>query len=106
MNLYLIQPDGSVTFNRSAIMTEAWATIHRLRAQGTTRTLSDALRSAWFHARIKVDAQRSGRRPNPYSGHTTDQLLQAIHELDCIDRPSEVQREIRERMGAALINRS
>jgi len=46
-----------VTANRAWIMSTAWATVKRRRAQGVVMAMSEALKLAWWSAKQEVGVQ-------------------------------------------------
>jgi hypothetical protein len=55
--LKFVEKNGKITANLAWVMTEAWAIVNRFKAMGVKRSMSEALKLAWFTAKMEVSVQ-------------------------------------------------
>lgn len=86
------EQNGKIIANRAWIMTEAWAIVNRFKKMGQSKSIGDAMRSAWFHANMEVSVQISVRgqmdQIKELSKLGADRLRSMANDIENIDRHS------------------
>ena len=55
------EQNGKIIANRAWIMTEAWAIVNRFKKSGVEKPISEAMKLAWWTAKMEVSVQISVR---------------------------------------------
>ncbi len=86
------EQNGKIIANRAWIMTEAWAIVNRFKKMGQSKPIGDAMKSAWFHAKMEVSVQISVRgqmdQIKELSKLGADRLRSMANDIENIDRHS------------------
>jgi hypothetical protein len=85
--------NGKITANRAWVMTEAWAIVKRFQKMGHKKTISEALKMAWWGAKMEVSVQISARGKKNQIAELAklgqDRLRQMENDIENIDRHSD-----------------
>lgn len=86
------EQNGKIVANRAWIMTEAWVIVNRFKKMGQIKSIGDAMKLAWFQAKMEVSVQisvhNSMAEVRDLSKVGMDRLRQMANDIENIDRHS------------------
>ncbi len=86
------EQNGKIVANRAWIMTEAWAIVNRFKKSGVKKPISEAMKLAWWTAKMEVSVQISvrGQMANikELAKLGADRLRSMANDIENIDRHS------------------
>lgn len=86
------EQNGKIIANRAWIMTEAWAIVNRFKKSGVKKPIGEAMKLAWWTAKMEVSVQISVRGQMAHIKELAklgaDRLRAMANDIENIDRHS------------------